>query len=188
MKELSLNILDISQNSISAKALLVQILIEETDESLQISIVDDGVGMSKDFLDTVSDPFRTTRKTRKVGMGIPLFKLAAEQTGGSVSIESKDIHLFPTGHGTTITAFFNKMHLDFTPLGDIISTILILIQGNPDVDFHFQHKLPDNEYVEMDTRDIKEVLGADVPINSFEVLDWIRESLKEQYVNYNNNY
>ena len=89
MKELSLNILDIVQNSVSAKATLIEILLAETDETLRITIKDNGKGMSPDFLSTVMDPFSTTRKTRKVGMGIPLFKLAAEQTGGELTIASR---------------------------------------------------------------------------------------------------
>lgn len=187
MKELSLNILDISQNSISAEASLVQILIDETEDSLRISIVDDGKGMSDEFLKSVSDPFRTTRSTRKVGMGIPLFKLAAEQTEGRIEISSKERVLNPQDHGTEITAYFNKKHLDFTPLGDIISTVIILVQGNPKIDFLFRHNLPCGETVELDTRVIREVLGAEVPINSFDVLEWIRGSLEEQYTDYNNN-
>lgn len=187
MKELSLNILDISENSISAKASLVQIVLVETKETLAISIIDDGMGMSEEFLKSVSDPFRTTRSTRKVGMGIPLFKLAAEQTGGSLSISSKSVEQYPEEHGTTITATFNKLHIDFTPLGDIVSTILILVQGNPETDFLFRHTLPDGDPVEMDTREIRAVLGEDVPLNSFEVLEWIKDSLLEQYGSYKPN-
>lgn len=184
MKELSLNILDISQNSITADASLVMIAIDESNDILQISIKDDGKGMSEEFLQTVSDPFRTTRNTRKVGMGIPLFKLAAEQTGGALEITSKSKEVFPESHGTTISATFNKKHLDFTPLGDIISTIIILIQGNPRVDFLFRHQLPNQATVKLDTREIREVLGEDVPLNSFEVLEWVRGSLEEQYETY----
>ena len=180
MKELSLNILDITQNSISAGASLIEILISEADDIMEISIEDNGKGMDAEFLKTVSDPFRTTRSTRKVGMGIPLFKLAAEQTEGELTISSRTCEEDPEHHGTKISAVFHKKHLDFTPLGDIVSTILILIQGTPDVDFLFRHSLPDRT-VELDTREIREVLGADVPLNSFEVLEWIKDSLTEQY-------
>ena len=187
MKELSLNILDISQNSISAEADLVEISLDESEDILTISIADNGRGMDQDFLKTVCDPFRTTRSTRKVGMGIPLFKLAAEQTEGSLKIDSRTKEVFPQDHGTNVTASFNKKHLDFTPLGDIISTLVILIQGSPLVDFKFQHNLPNGDSVSLDTREIKEVLGEDVPINSLEVLEWIKGSLEEQYqlANYN---
>jgi hypothetical protein len=180
MKELSLNILDIAQNSIHAEATLVEILLDETEESLKLSIIDDGRGMSEEFLQRVTDPFSTTRTTRKVGMGLPLLKLAAEQTGGYMEITSKERALWPDDHGTCVTAFFYKNHLDFTPLGDVISTVVSLVQGSPDVDFRFVHELPDRT-VELDTRELREVLGDDIPLSSPEILVWIRSSLIEQY-------
>ena len=117
MKELSLNILDIAQNSIHAEASFVQILLTETDESLKLEIKDDGRGMSEEFLSRVTDPFSTTRTTRKVGLGLPLLKLAAEQTGGYMQITSRERALYPDTHGTEVTAFFYKNHLDSLPLG-----------------------------------------------------------------------
>ncbi|MBO4306250.1 MAG: sensor histidine kinase [Clostridia bacterium] len=179
MKELSLNILDIAQNSIHAEAKLVRIIITETDEMLKLEIMDDGKGMSEEFLGRVTDPFSTTRTTRKVGMGLPLLKLAAEQTGGSMSVTSRERALYPETHGTEVTAVFYKKHLDFTPLGDVISTVVSLVQGSPEVDFLFVHELGEKR-VELDTRDIREVLG-DVPLSAPDVLVWIRESLIEQY-------
>ncbi len=181
MKELSLNILDIVQNSISAEATLIRILLAETDTTLRITIEDNGRGMAPDFLATVMDPFSTTRKTRKVGMGIPLFKLAAEQTGGELTIRSRTRDMSPEDHGTVISAFFHKDHMDFTPLGDVISTLISLIQGCPEVDFLFEHALPGGETVHLDTREMREALGDEIPLNSFEVLEWARESLQEQY-------
>ena len=181
MKELSLNILDIVQNSISAEATLIRILLTETDETLRPTIEADGRGMPPDFLATVMDPFSTTRKTRKVGMGIPLFKLAAEQTGGGLTISSKTREMSPEDHGTVISAFFYTKHMDFTPLGDVVSTLISLIQGCPDVDFLFEHSLPTGEVVHLDTREMREALGDEIPLNSFEVLEWARESLNEQY-------
>lgn len=179
MKELSLNILDIAQNSIHAEATLVTIRLTETETTLKLEIIDDGKGMSAAFLAKVTDPFSTTRTTRKVGMGLPLLKLAAEQTGGYLSIVSRERALFPEDHGTEVTAFFHKDHLDFTPLGDVISTVVSLVQGSPDVDFCFLHLLP-GKRVELDTRELREVLG-DIPLSSPEILVWIRESLEEQY-------
>ncbi len=180
MKELSLNILDIAQNSIHADATLVEILLDETETSLSLSIIDDGKGMSEEFLARVTDPFSTTRTTRKVGMGLPLLKLAAEQTGGHLTITSRERSAHPDDHGTEVTAFFYKTHLDFTPLGDVISTVVSLVQGSPEVDFLFRHTFPDHE-VELDTREIREVLGDEVPLSSPDVLVWIRETLREQY-------
>jgi len=176
MKELSLNILDVTENSVKAGAAKTEILLEETDETLKIVINDNGCGMDEETVKSVTDPFYTTRTTRKVGMGVPLLKLAAEQTDGSFSVESS---IDKDNHGTKVTAVFNKNHLDFTPLGDIVSTLTTLIQGHPDTDFYFSHKNGDSE-VKLDTRELREVLEG-VPLNSYEVIKWIEEYLKEQY-------
>ncbi len=180
MKELSLNILDIAENSTKAKAELVEIAITEDDDTLTIRITDDGTGMKEETLLSVSNPFYTTRTTRKVGMGIPLFRFAAEQTGGSLTITSKHYEEYPDCHGTTVEAVFNKKHIDFTPLGDVISTVTTLIQGHPSVDFLFTHK-NGKGFVSLDTREIRAVLDG-VPLDTFEVLIWIKENLEEQYL------
>jgi hypothetical protein len=109
-------------------------------------------------------------------MGVPLLKMAAEQTGGSFSVESSEKE---ENHGTVVTAIFIKNHLDFTPLGDIVSTVTTLVQGHPDTDFYFSHKSGGAE-VKLDTRELREVLEG-VPLNSYEVIKWIEEYLKEQY-------
>ena len=179
MKELSLNVLDIAENSVSAGASLTQITVEENDSSLTITIKDDGCGMSEEMLASVKNPFCTTRTTRKVGLGIPLLTLSAEQTGGFVEISSKTAGDFPEGHGTTVTAHYNKNHIDMTPLGDVTSTVVTLVQGHPDTDFLFIHKNDVGE-VRLDTRELREVLG-DIPLNTPDVLVWISENLTEQY-------
>ncbi|MBQ6421190.1 MAG: sensor histidine kinase [Clostridia bacterium] len=179
MKELSLNILDIAQNSVKAGASTIRILLTEDAETLSIGIEDDGCGMTADFLASVTDPFTTTRTTRKVGLGIPLFKLAAEQTGGSLRIDSVHESVSPDAHGTTVTAVFYKTHLDFTPLGDIVSTLTTLIQGQPEIRWIFLHTFGE-EAVTLDTDELKAVLG-DVPLNVPEVIAWIGDYLKEQY-------
>ena len=179
MKELSLNILDITENSVKAGATLTEILIEETSDVLKISIKDDGCGMTPEILSSVTNPFYTTRTTRKVGLGIPLFKESAELTGGSLVITSKRSDENDSSHGTLLVATYYKNHIDFTPLGDVVSTLITLIQGHPDTDFLFIHKKGDGE-VRLDTRELREVL-IDVPLDSFEVLQWIDENLKEQY-------
>lgn len=185
MKELSLNILDITENSVKAGATLTEILVEESEDILKISIKDNGCGMTPEILKSVTNPFYTTRTTRKVGLGIPLFKESAEQTGGSLEITSKRSDGKDSSHGTLLVATYYKKHLDFTPLGDVISTLITLIQGHPDVDFLYIHKYGCRE-VRLDTREIKEVLSP-VPINTFEVLVWIKENLTEQYAEFNKN-
>ncbi len=180
MKELSLNILDITQNSITARAKNILIsLIENDDGWLTLTITDDGCGMSEETLRTVMDPFYTTRTTRKVGMGIPLLKLACEQTGGVLNITSKDEKTYPEEHGTTVQATFDTKHIDMTPVGDMISTIEVLLQGHPEVDYMFIHKTPLFS-VEMDTRELRAVLG-DISLGEPEILQWVRGFLSEQY-------
>ena len=179
MKELSLNILDVAENSVKAGASLTQILLTEQDNMLKLEIIDDGCGMSEDVVRSVIDPFYTTRTTRKVGMGIPLLKLACEQTGGVLTISSVTEQDNPVEHGTHVTATFDMSHIDFTPLGDVSASILTLIQGHPDTDFVFCHKRGEHT-VELDTRELREVL-EDVPLNSYDVMGWISANLQEQY-------
>lgn len=176
MKELSLNILDIAMNSVKAGAQNVSILLEETADKLTITFTDDGCGMSEEQVRGVTDPFFTTRTTRNVGMGIPLLKLAAEQTGGSFEINSSDK---PENHGTVTKAEFYKNHIDFTPLGDVISSITTLIQGAPGINWVYIHRMPGGN-VELDTKELKEILG-DVPLDNYEVIKWIEDFLRESY-------
>lgn len=180
MKELSLNILDIAQNSIKAGASLIEITLTETEDLLVITISDNGCGMSKELLANVTDPFCTTRKTRKVGMGIPLFRMAAEQTGGKLEITSVSEADDPIRHGTVTTATFFKHHLDFTPLGDIVSTLITLFQSIGDYDIVFLHRMSDGPYVKIDTRELRATLDG-VPLGAPEVLVWIKDYLNEQY-------
>ena len=181
MKELSLNILDIAQNSVKAGADTISIILTEKGNKLSVLISDNGCGMKEEFLRNVQDPFTTTRTTRKVGLGIPLFKLAAQQTGGDVKLSSRHEDEYPDNHGTEIEAIFFTDHLDFTPLGDVISTITVLIQGQPYIRWIFSHTT-DKGQVNLDTDELKEVLG-DIPLDTFEVIVWIGDYLKEQYNN-----
>ena len=132
--------------------------------------------MDEQTVKSVIDPFYTTRKTRKVGLGIPLLKLACEQTGGTLTITSQTSE---SDHGTTVTAVFLKNHIDFTPLGDIVSTIITLIQGHPDTDFLYMHKYLGKQ-VRLDTRDLRSVLG-DIPLDSYDIIKWIESELNNQY-------
>ena len=173
MRELSLNVLDIAQNSVRAEASLIKIeLLESTKKNeLEISVSDDGKGMNEEQLQNVRDPFFTTRTTRKVGMGIPLFRMAAEMTGGSFSIEST------VGKGTRTTAFFRTDHLDFIPIGDMCSTMVTLITMNLHIDFIYVREL-DGKTFTLDTRQLKEILG-DVPLNEPSITAWLRDYINE---------
>jgi len=174
MRELSLHILDIVQNSISAQAKNISIEISEQVQAdkLTIVITDDGKGMSEAFLAEVISPFATTRTTRKVGLGIPLFKEAAEETGGSFTIESK------LGEGTRVCAEFGYSHIDRQPLGDIASVMYVLVHGNPNLDFYYKHNVEENEFI-FDTKQIRSVLGEEVSLDRPEILSWISECLQD---------
>ena len=182
MKELSLNVLDISQNSLKAGAKNVSIVIDEASQinTLILTIVDDGCGMSEEMVKSVTDPFCTSRKTRKVGLGIPLLKLAAEQTGGYIEISSRSDESYPDSHGTTVKAVFKTDSIDMTPLGDIISTLTVIIQGYPDVDYLYKHLKPNGEVV-LDTKEMREILGENISLADFEILEWIKGYLAEAY-------
>lgn len=186
MKELSLNILDIAQNSISAGARHISIILSEDEAHLlTLSIIDDGCGMSRETLERVTNPFYTTRTTRRVGMGIPLLKLAAEQAGGELSITSVTETQDSVAHGTIVTATFHTDNIDFTPIGDIVSSICVIIQGHPEIDYSFRHTAPGIE-VELDTAQLREVLGEEVSLAEPEVISWLEEYLREQYQSKNN--
>lgn len=179
MKELSLNILDIAENSVRAGASLTEIIIDETEKVLSLTIKDNGCGMTTEQLKGVVDPFFTTRTTRKVGLGIPLLKLSAEQTGGSFEISSVSEKDNPQNHGTTVKTVFLKDSIDFTPLGNTVSSVVTLIQGHPETDFSFCHTFFEKS-VRLDTRELREQLEG-VPLNTFEVIKWVEEYLGEQY-------
>ncbi len=173
MRELSLHILDIAQNSIVAKADEIRIAIVEDyrEDHLAICIKDDGVGMDQETVRKVIDPFYTTRTTRKVGLGIPMFKQAAEQCEGSFSITSSP------GVGTDIVAKFQLSHIDRMPLGNMSDTLITIINSNANVDLLYTHQIDDEKFT-LCTRDIKKTLG-ELPITNLDVLIWLREYIKE---------
>ena len=174
MKEVSLHLLDVAQNSVTAGAKRIDLtLVEDGTGCCRLTIADDGCGMSPEFLAQVTDPFTTTRTTRKVGLGLPLLRMTAEQTGGALEIKSQ------VGVGTTVTVRFHADHIDCPPLGDLSGTVALLIQGAPNVEWTWQHTTPKGTYT-LDTRELREILGSDVPLNEPSVTLWIGEYLQEQ--------
>lgn len=173
MQELSLNILDIAQNSIKAGAALITISVEEDTalDNMVITVADDGCGMTQEQVRRVIDPFYTTRTTRKVGLGVSFFKLAAELTGGSLTVDSAP------GKGTTVTAVFILSSIDRMPLGDMAATMTALIQCNPDIDFVYTRCI-NSRSMTADTREFRAVLEG-VPLDSPEVLTFIGEYINE---------
>ncbi|MEG0571250.1 MAG: sensor histidine kinase [Oscillospiraceae bacterium] len=173
MQELSLNILDIAQNSIKANASLIEIIVEKntTDKTLKITINDNGCGMSKLQVEHVVDPFYTTRTTRKVGLGVPFFKMTAQMTGGTFLINSTP------NIGTNVVATYNYEHLDMLPLGDMPSTMMSLVCVNPNINFIYKYIVDNNEFC-FDTFEIKKILDG-VLINSPEILTFIKDFIAE---------
>lgn len=164
-----MHILDIAENSVKAGATLIESTIEKEGDILTITVKDNGKGMSREFLEKATDPFTTTRTTRKVGLGIPLLKMASENAGGSFKIESE------LGKGTIVRAMFDINHIDRMPLGNIAETITALL--NPDTDFLWTYRVDGREF-SFDTREAKEELGG-VPIDNPEVLIFLKSYLKE---------
>lgn len=173
MRDLSLHLLDLAQNSIKAGASLVTIrLTVEGNGWLTLVLEDDGCGMSPELLSRVTSPFATTRTTRKVGLGIPMMMENAQRAGGEMRIESQ------AGKGTTLTVTYDTRNIDSLPLGDLAGTILSLILANPDTpDFLFEGRTEKGEGC-FDTREIRAVLSG-VPLNEPEVVAWMKDALNE---------
>ena len=165
MQELSLNILDIAENSVKAGAALVTVGVcyRPAQDRFTVTIADDGCGMDAETVRKVTDPFYTTRTTRRVGMGLPLWKMAAEMTGGAMTVESAP------GVGTTVTAVFGLSHIDRLPLGDLPQTMATLIGGSPEKDFRLEFDY-DGVRFAADTREYRAVLGEEISLAEPEVL------------------
>ncbi len=150
MEDLSLHILDIVENSIRASAKNIDIKIAEDKKKdlLTIEIIDDGKGMDKKTLKNTLDPFFTTKDKGEVGLGLPLLAQSAEESGGSIKVESKP------GEGTKVKATFGCSHIDRKPLGDVYKSLKVLITANPDIDFIYEYK-KDGICHRLNTREIK---------------------------------
>lgn len=173
MREISLHILDLAQNSIEAGATFININIDENEKSdkLTFTIEDNGKGMSPEEVSNAYDPFRTTRKTRRVGLGIPLAKLACEMSGGSFSLKSRQ------GKGTSVKAVFGYSSIDRRPLGNIAQTVHQLITANDKIDFMYTHTVNGKRFA-VDTRKIKRVLNG-ISVNETEISSWISDFLRD---------
>ena len=185
MRELSLHLLDICENSVKAGASLVEIGVRASPEEdrLTLTVTDDGCGMSKEFLARVTDPFTTTRTTRKVGMGIPLFQMAAETAGGSFEIQSE------VGRGTRVRAAFQLSHIDRAPLGNLPDTLCALLSDSTtnagkQVDFLLDYAVGDRSF-RFDTRELRAELGEGIPLDEPEILNFVRNLLEENIIEIN---
>lgn len=169
MRELTLHLLDIAENSISAGARNIKIQIEENinNDLLKLVVSDDGRGMSEETVNKVIDPFVTSRTTRKVGLGIPLLKEAAEACNGSFSLTST------LGKGTELSVQFQRSHIDRMPLGDVSTTFQNLFFSNPLIHWFFEYRIDEKEFV-FDDRDIKAELQG-VSLTEPEIIRVIRD-------------
>ena len=173
MEEIAMYILDIVNNSIRAGAKNIHVFITDSvkDNIIDIMMVDDGCGMNEETLNRVTDPFYTSRKTRNVGLGVPMFKDSVEMSGGTFHIASLE------NDGTLTQGTYVKDHLDTPPMGDIVETMITLIQYDENIDYIFEYNQDHHQFV-LNTIDIKKIL-EDVPINHVEVIGWLREYIKE---------
>ena len=173
MRELALHVLDIAQNAEAAGAATVAIrIVEDTaGDSISLSVTDDGKGMDEETIARVTDPFYTTRTTRKVGLGLPLLRSGALACGGSFSIESK------VGEGTVVTATYPLRHIDRPPLGDIASTMLTILLGNQEIDYIYTHD-KDGASFSFASKEMKEALEG-VSFTQPDVYAWLKEFLAE---------
>jgi anti-sigma regulatory factor (Ser/Thr protein kinase) len=173
MEDLSLHILDVVENSITAGAKTVRIQIREDTKKnrLTIRIVDNGRGMDKDMLKKAVDPFFTTKDKRRIGLGLSLLGQAAQQSMGGLSITSKK------SKGTSISARFQYDHIDRKPLGNIEQTMVVLIAGNPEINFVYEHKRNSHAY-RIDIRKLRKSL-TDIPINHPKVIKYIKDDIRK---------
>ena len=174
MRELADNISDIAQNSVSAKASLLEIDVTVSHERdvIELAFIDNGCGMSPEMVKTVAEPFTTTRKTRKVGLGLPFLKQTAMMTGGDFSIESR------LGEGTTVRASFGLSSLDRPPMGDVSGAWYTLVAMNTHMDFLLIYDY-DGKRFEFDTRVIREAV-APLPLTNPEISAWIRDCIDQE--------
>jgi hypothetical protein len=173
LRELSLHILDIAENSVSAGSSRVEVSVIEdmVHDRLSIVIGDNGKGMDAEVVKRVLDPFVTSRTTRKVGLGLPLLKAAAEGCNGGLIIESEP------GVGTTTQVTFQYSHIDRMPLGDLAETWLALLLGSPEVNWVFHYQV-DDELFFMDDLELKRELDG-ISFTEPGVIHIIRELIRD---------
>ena len=173
MREIALHLLDIAENSVAAGARLVEVTVEEDlpNDRLRIAVRDDGKGMDEQLLVRVTDPFVTSRTTRKVGLGIPLLKAAAEACQGWLHITSAP------GQGTCLTAEFQRSHIDRMPLGDLAGTVLTLVVAFPKIHWVFHYQANGHAQFAFDDELIKRELEG-VPLTEPSILAFIKELLQ----------
>ncbi len=180
MKELSLNILDIVENSIKSGAKNINLEIGEDNEKdlLIVTVKDDGKGMDDEFVKIIFDPFTTTSTNKKVGLGLPLLREEAENCGGGIEVHSEK------GKGTTVVVKFKHSHIDRPPMGDLASTILTVIATNSAINLLYTHTV-NGKVFKLSTKEIREIVGDVAALRDVTILKWlgdyVRENIKTLY-------
>jgi anti-sigma regulatory factor (Ser/Thr protein kinase) len=175
LEDLAAHVLDIAENSVRAEGTKVTVTVEESlkKDLLLFSVEDNGKGMTPEFVAKVTDPFTTTRKTRRVGMGLPFLKQSAELCGGGLDIQSQ------VGVGTKTTATFQYSSVDRPSLGDMPTTVMMLMTGSPEIRWIYKH-VTDNGEFDLDSEEIIEALGGDREMmRTPDVAQWILGNVKE---------
>ncbi|MDR3590215.1 MAG: ATP-binding protein [Negativicutes bacterium] len=177
MRELALHILDLVQNSIEAGAtrILLEVIENDRADTMTIRVTDNGRGMDEETKRRVLDPFVTTRKTRRVGLGLPLIDMSTKRCDGYLTITSTP------GQGTVVEAVYRHSHLDRPPLGNMVETVKTLVVANPELDFTYSHVVNDAHF-SLTTGEISAALG-DVPLTHPEVIQWLHEYLSANLTN-----
>lgn len=173
MKELSLHVYDLMENSIAANAKDIYLTITDSilKNDYHFVIEDNGKGMTPEFMVKVTDPYTTTRTTRKVGLGLPLIKMNSENCGGGMKLTSE------VGKGTRLEFWFQHNHWDRPPMGDLAGTIVMLVSQHEDIHFVYRHITDQDEYV-FDTDEVKEALGG-MSMNDLSIIKYLKEMVSE---------
>jgi hypothetical protein len=173
LRELSLHLLDIAENSIAARATIIRMMVEENTfiDRLRLTVEDNGIGMDKEMAAKVTDPFVTSRTTRKVGLGIPLLKEAAEASNGSLELWSEK------GQGTRICVEFQRSHIDRMPLGNLAETYRSLVISSPEINWLLGYRFDDYEFL-YDQKEVRDELG-EIPFSDPAVIRYIRQTFEE---------
>ncbi|MFV0425080.1 MAG: ATP-binding protein [Bacilli bacterium] len=175
MNDLSMHIMDIVYNSIKAKATLVEINLNYNTNSdiLLIEIKDNGTGIEEERLNDITSPFTTSRTTRKVGLGLSLFKLTAKQADGNLKITSE------FGKYTQVTVTMKKSHIDCIPIGNLGEAIYLLTINDTNCEIKYSSSVNQKSFT-YDSIEIKELVGDEIKVN-LDVIEWIKS-----YINENN--
>ena len=182
MKELAMHVYDLMENSTAANSTEVKLTIRDSlkDNIYAFTIEDNGKGMTPEFMAKVTDPYTTSRTTRKVGLGLPLIKMNTENCGGGMKLQSE------VGKGTRLDFWFQHNHWDRPPMGDLAGTIVMLCAAHEDIHIIYKHITDEGEFV-FDTDEIHEALDG-MSMNDVKVMGWLKDMVHEnlEAIHYNN--